>query len=282
MISMIQPIAAGNALRLFITPPTGAKYWRILKKGADNFTGEDDGAALIAYEGSEDVVVDAHVASLQNGVMKFFKPYYRMEDDSWEAGPTASATPAATYEDNTFDVQSFLRERIEAGLLVEVQRQNLTAELGFVQVYTAPPTLEQGLQFPLVTITMDGEDPAERGLGEDIAGEEYDAIGDEWFDSEGWLASVKLSIVGWSLNSDERLELRKALRRIVVANLPVLSSKGIDQIQVSWQDVDAVNGEYDANIFQVLASLSCVVPVQVGHASGSDNIINTFEVTANG
>lgn len=279
---MIQPIPAGNALRLFITPPTGAKYWRVLKKGADTFTGEDDGAALVAYEGDEAVFVDSHVASLPNGVKKFFKPYYRMADDSWLAGATAEATPAATYEDGAVDVPSFLRERLEAGLRVEVERGNLNAELGYVQVYTGPPVIDQNLQFPLVTITVDGEDPAERALGEDISGDEFDVLGDEWFESEGWLENCRLSVVGWSLNADERNEMRKALRRIIIANLSVLAAKGITLPNVSFQDVDAVDGEYGFPVFQVLATFSCVAPVRVGSTFGADAIVNDIEVTANG
>lgn len=274
-ISMIQPLPVGNALRLFFNPPPGAKYWRVLKMGSDAFTGPEDlDFALIAYEGDEKVVVDSKF--LRNETMVFYRPYYRMQDDSWVAGATANATPQATFEDQATDVLSFVRERLEAGLLVEVGRGNLVAELGHIQVFTAPPALEQNLRFPLVTITLESETPAERGIGENISGDEFDAVGFDWFDSEGWLADVQLSVVGWSLNSDERIELRKAIRRIVLANLQVFDFEGMSQVSLSMNDVDALNGEYNANIYQVMATFSCVAPVRVG--AGIQTSISDIEV----
>lgn len=277
---MAHPLPAGNAVRLFITPIAGAKYWRVLKKGSDDFTGETDSNALVAYEGDDRAFVDADVASLPNDQVIFYKSYYRMEDNTWLATASVSATPSATYEDASVDFMSFVRERLEAGMKVEVERGNFQADLGYIQVYTAPPSLEQGLRFPLLTISVESESPAERGIGEDIFGDEFDPIEDEFFDSEGWLANARLSITGWSLNSDERVELRKALRRVVIANLPVLSDKGFDQIDLSMSDVDAVSGEFEAPIYQVNATLSCVAPVRVGRPYSADETINSIEVTA--
>lgn len=278
MITLIQNLYAGNALRLFLEPPIGAVSWRVLRKGSDSFTDQNDATAFVAYEGDEKIVVDAE--SLNNEVMAFYRPFY-YDGAAWTAGATASATPTATYEDSTTDVLSFMRDRVERGLLVEVQRQNLTNDLGYIQVYTAPPSLERDLRFPLVTIHLDSESPGARGIGENISGDEFDAIGFEWNESEGWLAQVQLSIVGWSLNSDERIELRKALRRIVIANLPILASRGIDEVSLTQQDVDAVNGEFGAPIYQVVSTFSCLAPVRVSeriHQPITD-VITTLNVT---
>lgn len=261
MITTVQPIHAGNALRLFLEPPTGAVSWRVLRKGSDTFTTHEDDTAFLAYEGDEKVIVDARY--LKNEQMAFYKPFY-FDGTAWAAGPTASGTPAAIYEEHSTDVLSFLRERLEAGLLVEVERGNLSSDIGYVQVYTAPPSLEQDLRFPLVTIHLDSESPAERGLSEDISGDEFDAIGFDWLESEGWLAQVQLQIIGWSLNSDERIELRKAIRRLIVANLPIFDAEGMQQITITQQDVDAVNGEFGAPLYQVMSSFSCLAPVRVG------------------
>lgn len=260
MISMVQNLYAGNALRLFLQPPAGAVSWRVLRKGADDFTDQNDPAAFLVYEGDEKIIVDAEF--LTNEVMVFYRPFY-FDGTTWTAGPTNHGTPTATYADHSTDVLAFMRDRLERGLLVEVQRGNLTHELGYVQVYTAPPALEQSLRFPLVTIHLDNESPGVRGIGENISGDEFDEVGFQWEESEGWLADVQLSIIGWSLNSDERIELRKALRRIVVANLPVLQSRGIDQVSLNQQDVDAVSGEYGAPVYQVVNTFSCIAPVRV-------------------
>lgn len=258
---MIQPLPVGNALRLFIEPPLGAVRWRILRKGSDSFANENDPSALIAYEGDERVTIDT--ASLQNQVMAFYRPFYTADGTTWTPGVTVNGTPAATFQDHDTDVLAFLRERIEAGLLVECQRGNFLTELGYIQVYTASPSLERDLQMPLVTVHLENEEPEIRAIGEDISGDAFDVIGDEWQEAEGWLANVRVTVIGWSLNSDERMELRKAIRRIVVANLPVFAEKGWLSVELSQQDIDAVNGEYPAHIYQVMSNFSCTAPVRV-------------------
>lgn len=262
MISMIQNLHIGNALRLFIQPPVGSLVWRIMRKGADTFTGVDDVEAVLAYEGNEKVIVDHE--NLINEVMAFYKPYYSVDGSTWTPGASAHGTPTADYADYSTDVLSILRDRLEAGLKVECDRGNFQPEHGYIQVFTAPPSLERDLRLPLVTIHLENEDPGERAIGETISGDEFDSIGFDWNESEGWLANVALTIIGWSLNSDERIELRKALRRIIVGNLSVLSAEGIEQVSFSQSDIDAVNGEYPAQIYQVMCNFTCIAPVRVG------------------
>lgn len=256
MIRMTKPLAAGNAIRLFLDPPAGAVSWRVLKKATNDFALPEDDYALVAYEGDLKVVVDAE--SLQNEVAVFYCPFYRDRNGVWTKGNSVAATPVASYEDASTDVQSFVRERLAAGLLEECRRGTFATDAGYIQVFTGPPIYDETLRLPVVTVHLDTEHPAERGIGEDLCGDDFDD-----FDSEGWLADVGLSIVAWSLNSDERIELRKAIRRIVLANLPVFDAYGMIHIGLSAQDFDAVSGEYGAPIYQVLANFSCQAPTRV-------------------
>lgn len=269
MIHMVQPLSVGNALRLYVEPPATAVRWKILRKGSDSFSGPADESAAVVYEGNERVVVDARF--LQNEVRAFYRPYYTADGATWTAGPTASGTPAATYEDQTTDVLSLLRERLESGLQVEVQRGNLVNDLGYIQVYTAAPSTERDLNFPLVTLHLESEDPSVRALGEVLSIDDFDTIDNGWTEAEGWLADVRVSVIGWSLNADERIELRKALRRIILANLSVFAEAGWQQVNLSLQDNDALGGEYPAPIYQVMGSFTCVAPVVVAN-SGVDPV----------
>jgi hypothetical protein len=255
MISIIRPIAVGNALRLFIEPPAGATKWRVLRKGSDTITGADDPSALNVYEGDLKNFVDA--ASLQNEVMAFYTPFYWI-GGVWVAGQGNHGTPAAIYEDHSCDVVSFLRERLEAGLLVEVQRGNFHPDHGYIQVYTAPPSLEQNLLFPCVTVELDGEKRGQSGIGEDIGCDE-----DDDDQSEGWLEDVSVSMVAWSLNPLERIELRKALRRLLLANLPVLDDHGIQQVSFRFSDMNQVDGQFGAPVYQVLCNFTCLAPARI-------------------
>jgi hypothetical protein len=261
-ISIVQPLYAGNALRLFLEPPPGAVKWRVLHKGSNSFSGPDDASARIAYEGDERVIVDA--TALQNEVVAFYRPYYLASDGiTWTPGSVASGTPRATYQETSTDALEFVRDRLEAALLVECERGTFQTELGYIQVFTAPPSLERDLRFPLVTVHLNNEEPADRFLGEDVNSDLLDEVGDDGSTSEGWLAQVTLTIIGWTLNPDERMELRKAIRRIVVANLPVLSSRGIEQVSISQEDVDSINGEYPSPMYQVMNTLTCLAPVRI-------------------
>lgn len=274
MIAIVQPLYAGNALRLFIEPPAGSVQWKVLRKGSDTFSAHDDPTALVAYEGNENVIVDS--AFLQNDVMAFYKPFYTSDGVAWAAGPTAFGTPVATYKEAVTDVLDLLRDRLEAGLKVEVERGNLSSELGYIQVIRGAASLERDLQFPLVTCHLEAEDSNVRAIGEDIAGDEFDAIGDVWQESEGWFADVRVIAIGWSLNSDERNELRKAIRRLVLANLPVFASYGWEQVNLKQEDVDAVNGEYQAPLYQVMSTFSCTAPVRVtGDVAPVRDVITT-------
>jgi len=75
---------------------------------------------------------------------------------------------------------------------------------------------------------------------------------------------VRVTVVGWSLNSDQRIELRKAIRRLIIGNLDVFDGFGWAEVSLSLQDIDAINGEYPAQLYQAVGTFSCVAPVRVG------------------
>ncbi|WP_441280570.1 hypothetical protein [Tardiphaga sp. 862_B3_N1_1] len=263
-------------MRLILEPPAGAVLWRILRKASDSFAGHDDASAAVIYEGNETTLVDAHY--LQNDAMAFYRPFYSADDGAtWSAAATVNATPRATYHDYSTDVMDFLRDRLEAGLKVEVERGVIAADHGYVQVFSAPP-LQETAHFPVVTLHLESEKPAERAIGEYIGGDEFDISAGDWEDSDGWLADVRLQVIGWSLNADERKELRKAIRRVIVGNLSVLNAHGIEQIELEQSDVDAMNGEYGVpQMFQTVGVFTCLAAVNVG---GKVNAIKDVEVNA--
>lgn len=277
MITMLQPLPVGNAIRVFLNPPASAVYWRVLKKATDTFSGVGDSDALVVFNGDDKSILDT--SSVVNDAAVFYKVYYFI-NGLWVSGNSVMVTAAAVYDDLAPDVLSFVRDRLELGLKVEVSRGALNNELGYVQVYTAPPALTQGLRFPLVSVHLEDESPAERSIGDGYA-DEWDVVDGVWHETDGWLVSVKLSIVGWSLNPDERIELRKAIRRILIGNLPVFDDKGFIKIEFSAQDVDALGGEYDADIYQSVFNFSCVAPVRVGRDFGDGELISDIDITVN-
>lgn len=262
MISMVIPLHAGNALRLFLEPIAGAVTWKILRKGSATFSGVNDASALLVYSGDEKVIVDDN--SVPNGVLQYYCPFYTADGGAtWTAGLVASGMAAANYADHSTDSLSVLRDRLQLGLKIECERGTFVTELGYIQVFTAPPVMDGDIRWPLVSVHLESESPGDRAIGEEIQSDDFDSIGGDWQESEGWLANVRIAVVGWALNGDQRIDLRKALRRIIVANLPVFEDHGMMHVDFSMQDVDAVNGEYPAQIYQAVGSFSCVAPVRV-------------------
>lgn len=278
MITMIVPLYVGNALKLYLSPPATAEYWRVLRKGTNDIAGPDDPDAIVIYEGDTNSVTDTN--ALKNDVMMFYAIFYRV-NNTWVAGNVSYGTPVSSYVDYSTDVLGLLRDRLEAGLKVEVERGVLLNDFGYIQVMTAPPVMNTNIGFPLVTVSLEDEQPYIQGIGLDTTGS-YDDFDDE-LDLDGTLNKVHLSITGWSLNPDERLTLRSAIRRIILANTDVFAGHGIALPELSLRNVDAVNGEYgDTPLFLVSGDLTCTAPVRVGAPNNSLILDINVEALTNG
>ena len=267
-ITAISPIAAGAALRIFLTPPVGAIAWRILRLPTDTFAGPSDPLATLVHAGTSKSVLDD--GGLIDGSLYWYRIYY-WSGTAWTASESVSASPSATYTDESEDALTVLRDRLEAGLLVEVQRGHLVHVDGAIPVLTAPPVYDD-TRFPVVTVHLQNESPAERYIGENLTGDDNDI---DWFsgtstDSQGWLAETTLTVMGWALNPDARKDLRKAIRRVIVANLPVFDEHGLLNVSFTQQDTEDFTA-YSAPVYQVMTTVTCKTPILVS-APGADII----------
>lgn len=267
-ITLTEPLPVGNAVRLYLAPPPGAKYLRVLRRPTDSFTLADDPGAVTVADHCEDAaVVDA--LALANGIPVFYRPF-AWDGTAWTPGATVTATPVATYTSSAVSPQLLLRDRIELGLAVEVARGTLKPASGSIPVLLAPYMLAGG-PMPVVSVHLEEDGPAERFIGDGFSGDQHDPDGG-WIDSEGWLARVSLAVVGVSLNPDERVSLREALKRIVIANFPVLSASGLQLIECRWRDAESV--QENAQLFMAQGSFSCLAPEYV-----TDAVRETVDVT---
>lgn len=276
MLSRIEPLAVGNALRVFFEPPSGAVQVRLLRKASDTFSGHDDAQARLVFAGDPvNAAVDS--SNLQNGTTYFYRAYYLI-GSTWYASTSVSGVPNATYSDASTDVLDVVRDRLQKGMRVEVDRGNFASDADdkYIKVLNAPP-LEEATRWPVITVHLTNESPAYRAVGEMVEADDFLELDGTWGSGEGWLAKVQLSIVGWCLNPDERLDLRKALRRLIVANLPVFDEHGMVEIEFSQQDIDAVSGEFAAPVYQVMNTLTCVAPVRV--LNGPDQAIRDVQTS---
>lgn len=253
-ITLLEPLAAGNAVRIFIAPEPRAVFWRILRRTADLFTGADDvGAVVVADRSTDDCTLD--LKALVNGTLYFYR-CYSWDGAAWDAPASASVMPAATYRGDDIDPLQILRDRLAAGLAAEVARGALKPTTGAIPVLKSPFMLPDQIVFPTVFVHLDSFAPAERALGEEVLAPESLDEG-EWEETEGFMARNALNIGAVSRMPDERNELRRALVRILQANFPVFAQAGLNLVEFNFADTEDLESKA-APLFMTGGSFSCV------------------------
>jgi hypothetical protein len=260
MITYLAPLPAGNAVQVFLAPPDGAERCRVLRKRADTIAAADDAGANVVFDGLERQFIDT--TALVNDTEYFYRAFYLFGTE-WVAMPSRSVTPAAAFTDLSPDALDLVRERLDLGFAAFVKSGALRHPQGHIPVLLATPTLENA-SFPFVSVHLQNNAPAERFVGEQLAGDMPVGIGDDAMvaSNEGWLARVQILIIVWSNNGDARNLLRKALNAIVMINLPVLEGAGLSLIEPNFADIDDVN-TYEIPMYQTTCTLTCVAPAAV-------------------
>jgi hypothetical protein len=254
-------LAAGNAVRIVVTPPaTAAAWWRVLRRTSDSFTGAGDtGAVLVADDCTDNCLID--VDALVNGTSYFYHVYFTPDGETWTDAPSVSIVPAATYQDAAPDPQLLLVQRLTAGMAVEIASGRFTPSSGTCPVVTSPYALADRISFPMISVHLDTTGPETRAIGETVTGDILDVFGTPG-ESEGWLASFSMNVVGVSLNPDERIALRMAVRRVIQVNLEVFDAAGMLNIGFQQQDSEDFEAK-NAPLFMTGGKFTCQAPASV-------------------
>lgn len=251
MINLLVALPVGNAVRVILLGGDGASRRIILRNATGTFSGPTDANSVPVMD-SPDAVSALDSTGLVNGTTYYYQDYAYI-NGAWVAGTVMSAVPASSLVDVSVDALSMLRDRLDAGLQAEVAAGRLTPQSGAIKVLTAPPTFED-TKWPVVTVHLQSDTPQVRAIGEDVAGFPL-GLGFE----EGWMSQTQINVIGWTLNPDERIALRMALKRIIVGNLPVFDDAGFEQIEFSQNDTEDFNS-YNAPIYQSICTFSCLSP----------------------
>lgn len=261
MIEQIEPLAVGNAVQIAVQPPETALRWRVLRNTTGVFPAFDDPASILIRDvSSTEPGQFIDYSNLVNGTLYYYQAFY-WDGSAWSTDAPVGVTPATTYQDDSVDPLSIMVARMQAGINAEVARNALKPTDGKIAVLSAPPVFED-TRFPVVSVHLQSEAPMNRALGEEIANDTFDNQSGLFDDHEGWVAKTQLQIVGWSLNADERIELRKAIRRIILANLAVFEEAVMMQIEFSQQDVEDFT-TYSASVYETVGTFSCMTPLSV-------------------
>lgn len=269
------PLPVGNAVKVLMAPDDGAIQWRLMRNTTGVFAGITDPLSIPVYTGDQSqYVVD--VKALTNGVTYSYCLFSTLDGVNWDASEVFTGVPQAIYGDQSVDALTVVRDRMAAGMAVEVSRGTLTPVTKQIPVLNAPPAFDD-VRWPMVSVHVTSDGPAERGIGEMIGSDDWDAGSGMWKEGEGWMANTVLAIAGWSKNADERIALRKAMRRLIIANLPVFDGLGMLRIDINQSDQDYVSGEYPAPVFSTVCSFSCLAPAYV-----TDEVGVVTEITVDG
>jgi hypothetical protein len=262
MVAIVSPLPVGNALRVQLTPPTFATLWNLLRNTVNAFAGPDDPNCTLVAQSNAAVIYDAAVT---NGVTYYYLAYF-WNGTTWTADDaSASGVPASSYVDQSTDAFDLLRARLDYGIQNEIAAGRLTPgenANNVIAVLVAPPIFEQ-VQFPVIVVHLASESPAEYGLGEQVSSDNQDTSG-QWTENEGYLARTTLNVTGWALNPDVRIALRKAIRRVLIANNQVFAAAGLRQIEFSQTDEDELSGTYGAPVYFTVGTFACLSPLAVG------------------
>lgn len=268
MISFIQSLAAGNAVKVTLNPPKSAERWRLLRKQTDDFTGHDDPSAGVILDGDDKYLVDRQ--ALINGQIYYYR-LYSLVGGEWKESPSVSVTVTAGYHGISSDPLDVIRDRLELGLKVEVQRKTLNHARGYIPVRTAFP-FNEAVMWPIVTVHVQSDATDTRSIGE-VWDTDYDE------DMDGVMDRWRIDVIGWTMNPDERNTLRQAIRRVIVANFPVFDDVGMAQIDFSQMDAEELaDREKNVVIYKTVGSLSCLAPFIVANEVQT---IDTVETTVN-
>jgi len=267
MIIQATPLAVGNAVQIFLQAPDTATHWRVLRNTTGVFPAFNDPASVLVQDGEvtdPSQFIDA--SNLINGTVYHYQ-VFNWDGAAWSTdGDPVSVTPATTYQDDSVDAQSIVLDRLKVGIAAEVARTALKPVAGSISVLSAPPVFEN-TSFPVISVHLQSETPTNRAIGEEIANDELDSSTSLYDSHEGWAAKTQLQIVGWSLNADERVALRKASRRIILANLAVFDNALLYQIEFSQQDIEDF-ASYSAPVYETVGTFSCMTPLSVNVPTG--------------
>jgi hypothetical protein len=284
MITLISPLAVGNAVQIVVQLPATAIYWLVLRNTTGVFPAYNDPNSTVvnqANAGDPLRFIDS-VGDPANGTLYYYQAFY-YDGTTWTTdGSPSQATPATTYVDESVDAQSIVRDRLALGLAAEVARGAiaLPPDTASIAVLLAPPVFDQ-IRWPTVSVHLESEGPVNRALGEDIGTDQLDALTGLWDNREGWQARTVLNVVGWSLNPDERIVLRKAIRRVIIANLAVFDANLLLEIEFVQRDTEDTE-RYNAPVYMTVGTFTSVTPLSVNVPTGViASVTSTMTPTTN-
>lgn len=241
-------LPAGNAVRLVFSVPSAAQELRVLRRD-DGLPPEslDDPVAVPVY-GGDPVRSFVDWEAVPSGVDLVYRAWWRVAGQ-WTDGGAKKVRADPYFIDRSIEPLLVVRDRVDLGLRAVVERGQIHPRSGSIPVLIASPLIDD-VPMPVVTVHLESESPEATPIGSTLS-----EIGDE--PAFGHLSRFSIKVIGWSLNVDERLVLRRALLSILMANRDVFEEAGMTELDVSFADMEDFMS-YSAPVYQAVGTVSCV------------------------
>ena len=141
MISQVLSLAVGNALKVYFEQASDSTLTIILRNTTGTFSGYNDSTAVSVFTGTNvTCIIDTDV-NLANATTYYYGQFDYI-GSSWVAANVVSGVPESTYFDQSVDVLSIVRDRIDAGIKNEILLVTLTPTSSNIPVLNSPPMFE--------------------------------------------------------------------------------------------------------------------------------------------
>lgn len=252
MISFIENLPGGNAIRLVVTPEAGTTRWRVLRKTTSSFSGYDDPAAVLITDSK---IIDRttmydhlDIDNLTNGT-SYYYAIYEYDGTDWTAVNAKSIVSQDPITDVSADPFDTVIERIDQGLQAYLTRAGMTPGLFTIAVRTIPPNLDRD-PLPIVTVRVLQNEVIDWALACDVIPDEY--LDPDWKENKGWFGKLVVEIRSFSPTSQVRNTLRKALQTVIQSNLSVFPAWGWYGVSFDQRDSE----DYKSNNTPVFVSIA--------------------------
>mgnify|MGYP003964419849 FL=1 len=257
-LSLVKSYPVGNAIQIIFRPVLGASKSRLLRKQGFAAAAWNDPSATLIHEGTGPVVIDTD--GIVNGDTYIYRLFSLVRGDWVEDGSSLNGTAECLFDDESADVLTIIRDRLFLGFASLISNGVLTPDSGAISVLTAPPIVPE-VQMPVVTVHVRSDSSDEFGIGDEFLADSRMEDG-SWVEYPGFLSRYSIEIVCWSLNPDERIQMRQLIKALLLSNFSIFDNYGIVEINMSHSDSEDFES-YSSPVYQVVTTLSCLAPALI-------------------
>jgi hypothetical protein len=273
------PLSIGNAVKLSFIPPSDDEWagTRILRKAGTIsvpavISGPTDAAATIIWDQSGETTNQSldearwmlDIQGLVNGILYTYAAYAYDAVPNYSDVLTITVTPAVTYTYQSFELKDLFLDRLPVTMADELLRGMIRLKSGVtkIPVISASPAPGSEDTWPVVSVHLDSDAMNTEAIGHETGGQTFNEGTNLWVTNEGAYFAQAVSVLAWTLNPEERDEMRRALKRQITVVMHELVELGqAAQLGLNLQDAEEFS-LYPAPVYFAICHVTCLALAQ--------------------